>query len=202
MNREEFLDRLRRELDGLPAREVDEIIKDYKSYFAEALAAGRNIDDVVAAHGDPRQLGRELRTEMGLRRWEHRHTPANFRNVVFALSGLAAVDIFVLLPVLLILGLITVILCFVLSLLGIIGIGHLLSLTPISEDPVEGSATSLLLSGIGLLTASFGGGFLLIVALRAAMMRLARYARLHYRLLRPGKLGMGQSSMPDLDTTR
>ena len=109
MKGDQFLQDLRRELGNIPTREADEIIEDYRSYFDDAQAAGRSIDDAVAAHGDPQQLAQELRTELGLRRWEQHHTPANFRKAALAVSGLAAVDIFVLLPVLLALGLVVVI---------------------------------------------------------------------------------------------
>ena len=87
-----------------------------------------------------------------------------------------------------------------LSLLGLIGLGHLLSLTPFNDNPAEGSAISRLLSGIGLLAASFGGGFLLIFALRETMTRLTRYARLHYRLLRPGKFNAARPGVKDPDS--
>ena len=189
MSRDEFLEILRRELGDMPVRDVDEIIEDYRSYFDEAFAAGRGIEDVVAALGNPRRLAQELSTEMGLRSWEEHHTPANFWKAVLALCGLATVDIIVLLPALLVLGLITLILFFVLSLFGVIGIGTLLDLVSSSYDPAEGSATYLLLRSMGLLTACIGGGVLLVFALRGAITQLARYARLHYRLLRPGTLG-------------
>jgi len=195
MTRDQFLEALRRELGAVPTHEADEIIEDYKSYFDDALADGRSMDDAVAAHGDPRRLAQELRTELGLRRWENDRTAANFGKATLALSGLAAVDILVLLPVLLVSGLVVIVVFFVLSLLGIIGLGHLLSLLPFTDTPAEGSALSRLLSGIGLLAASFGGGFVLILALREAMRRLIRYARLHYRLLRPGKLNPAQTPL-------
>ena len=197
MNREEFLENVRRELGDMPVRDVDEIIEDYRSYFDEALAAGRAIEDVVAAHGDPRQLAQELRTEMGLRRWEEHHTPVNLWKAALALCGLAAADIMVLLPALLVLGSVTLILFFILSLFGVIGIGTLLDLVSSSYDPAEGSATYLLLRSMGLLTASIGGGVLLVFALRRAIAQLARYARLHYRLLRPGILGAAHPKRKD-----
>ncbi|WP_394689619.1 DUF1700 domain-containing protein [Hoeflea sp.] len=193
MNSDLFLQALRRELGDIPTPEADEIIEDYRSYFEDAQAAGRSIEDAVAAHGDPKRLAQELRAELGLRRWESERTPANFGKALLALGGLAALDILVLLPVLLLLGLVVVVVFFVLSLLGIIGIGHLLSLAPFSDTTVEGSAMSRLVSGTGLLAASLCGGYLLFLGLREAMTRLIRYARLHYRLLRPGTPKPAQS---------
>lgn len=197
MRREEFIEIIRHELGGMPVRDVDEIIDDYQSYFDEALAAGRAIEDVVAAHGNPQRLAKELRTEMGLRRWEEHHSPLNLWKAALALCGLAAADIMVLLPALLVLGSVALILFFVFSLFGVIGIGTLLDLASSNLDPFEGSATYLLLRSMGLLTASIAGGFLLVFAVRRAVAQLIRYARLHYRLLRPGMLGAVHPEMKD-----
>lgn len=185
MSQQEFLKKLRRELEDLPAGDVDEIIEDYRSYFDEAVAAGRPLEDVIAAHGDPRQLAKELRTELDLRRWEKHHTPANFRKAIFALGSLAVANIFILVPALLILSAVSLILFFILSLFGIIGIGTLLDLLSSSYEPSEGSAFYFIFRGVGFLAASIGGGVLLVFTLRFVVTQLARYARLHYRLLPP-----------------
>jgi uncharacterized membrane protein len=42
MTRGEFITRLRLGLSGLPAATVGEVITDYETHFAEALAAGRS----------------------------------------------------------------------------------------------------------------------------------------------------------------
>ena len=71
MNRVAFLTILNDGLAGLPAREIDDILADYMSYFDEAEASGRSEEEVAAALGDPRRLARELRAETGLRHWEN-----------------------------------------------------------------------------------------------------------------------------------
>lgn len=194
MTREQFLKELRGALAGVPAPDIEDIVADYQSYFAEALSAGRNIDEVVAAHGDPRRLARELRAELGLRQWEDRRSPGTFWNAMLALAGLAAIDLIILIPALLVLGFLVLILFFVLSLFGVIGLGTLLDLLSASQDPAEGSWTYLLFRSIGFLAASIGGAVLLIFGLRWGMARLTRYARLHYRLARPGSAGIRPAS--------
>ena len=185
MNREEFLDQLRLGLADLPTQEIDEILADYGSYFDEAHAVGRNADDVASALGDPGRLARELRAEMGLRRWERDRSPRSFFMATLALGGLATVDVFVLLPLMLVLGLIALVACFVLSLLGIIGLGHLLSLMPFGDGAHVEPALTRLFNGIGLVASSLGGALVLALSLKTAMTLLARYARLHYRLFKP-----------------
>ena len=70
MTRLEFLDTLRRRLAGLPPAEIDDLVADYATHFADGMAAGRSEADIAAALGDPMRLARELRAEAGFRRWE------------------------------------------------------------------------------------------------------------------------------------
>src|SRR6185503_1908871 len=78
MTKSEFLDTLYRRLGGLPPSEIDDVMADYAQHFADGSAAGRSEAEIAAALGDPARLARELRAEMGLRRWEEERTPANF----------------------------------------------------------------------------------------------------------------------------
>ncbi|WP_340161851.1 DUF1700 domain-containing protein [uncultured Hoeflea sp.] len=204
MNQEQFIRELRQGLAGIPAHDIDDITADYQSYFDEAESAGRSLDDVLAAHGDPRRLARELRAEMGFRQWEDRHSPGSFWNAALALGGLAAIDIVILVPGVIVLGAVILILFFVLSLFGVIGIGTLLDLISGSTDPSEGSVAYLVLRSIALLAASVGGGIVIVLGLKRGMSQLLRYGRHHYRLLRPGSLdavpATGQNAGVDKNT--
>src|SRR6185503_12773890 len=42
MTRSEFLDTLRRRLAGMPEAEIDDLIGDYATHFADGIAAGRS----------------------------------------------------------------------------------------------------------------------------------------------------------------
>src|SRR5215475_13481551 len=100
MTKAQFLDTLRRRLAGLPQAEIDELVGDYATHFAEGMAAGRSEAEIAAALGDPMRLARELRAEAGFRRWEEARTPGNFFAVLFAFLALIAVDFMFLLPLL------------------------------------------------------------------------------------------------------
>ena len=88
MTRAEFLSILHERLRGLPAPEIEELMDDYDSHFAEGLAAGRSEAEIAAALGDPARLARELRAEAGLRRWESARTPANFYAAMISFMAL------------------------------------------------------------------------------------------------------------------
>jgi uncharacterized membrane protein len=127
MNEAAFLRILRDGLAGLPAPDIDEILADYRAWFDEGLASGRSEEDIAAALGDPRRLARELRAETGLRHWENHRTLRNSATVLMALGGLAAVDILLLLPLLFAAVLTVLVLSLAIFVLGIIGVGLLLS---------------------------------------------------------------------------
>jgi uncharacterized membrane protein len=185
MNQVAFLTILQDGLAGLPAQEIEDILADYMSYFDEAHASGRSEDEVAAALGDPRRLARELRAETGLRRWENHRSLGNSAAALLALGGLAAVDILVLLPLMFAVMLTVLVVGLVIFVLGIVGIGLLLSLLKIGHFASIAAVVLRAVAGIGLVTASVGCGAMLLLALNSAVKMLGGYARLHYRLLKP-----------------
>jgi uncharacterized membrane protein len=185
MNRVTFLTILDDGLAGLPKREIDDILADYMSYFDEAEATGRSEAEVAAALGDPRRLARELRAETGLRHWENHRSLRNSAAVLLALGGLATVDILLLLPLLFAATLAMLVMGLIVVVLGIIGIGLLLSLVKLGHFASIAAMLLRAVAGIGLMSASAGIGVLLLLALNGAVKMLGTYARLHYRLLKP-----------------
>ena len=183
MNRTSFLSRLRDGLIGLPAQEIDDIVADYAAHFSDGQAAGRSEDDVAAALGDPARLVKELRAEAGLRRWQERRNPGNLAGAIFALLGLATVDLVFLLPLLFVLAVLLFVAGVVLFALMIAGIGVVISMlfnvTSIQSVLARG------LTGVGLVAGGIGGGALLLLVLDGLVRLLASYARLHYRMLNP-----------------
>src|SRR5262249_25333324 len=183
MNRTSFLARLRDGLFGLPAQEIDDIVADYASHFAEGQAAGRSEDEGAAALGNPARLAKELRAEAGLRRWEERRNPGNLAGAVIALLGLATVDLIFLLPLLFVVVLLIFIFGVVLFAVTIAGVGVVISilgnLSSIQSVLARGFA------GVGLVAGGIGGGALLLLIVDALVRLLGSYARLHYQLLNP-----------------
>ena len=185
MNRDAFLHILSDGLDGLPAHEIDDILADYVAYFDEAHASGRSEEEVAAALGDPGRLARELRAESGLRRWENHRSLGNSATVLLAIGGLAAVDILFLLPLLFGVMLAMFVMGLVIFVLGIVGIGLLLSLLKIGHFTSVAAFVLRAAAGVGLIAGSLGCVALLAFALNGAVKMLGNYARLHYRLLKP-----------------
>ena len=188
MTRLEFLETLRRRLAGLPEEEIDELVADYATHFADGMAAGRSEAEIAEALGDPMRLARELRAEAGFRRWETERTPASFFAVLFGFVALVAVDFVFLLPLLGGLVLFTLIAAIVLLALCVAGIVLLAKL--FSWDGLF-AVHSLVrkLSGLGLLGVGIGGGALLLMMIDYVVRLLGKFARLHYELLNRADAG-------------
>lgn len=181
MNRAHFMAQLRDGLSGLHPTDIDEIVADYESHFADGAADGRTEPEVAAALGDPSRLARELRAEIGFKRWESNRNPGNMMGVVLALAGLATIDLLFLLPILSFLF--VVLLGWAAACLGFVigGSFLLLNLLPIWPH-VVGNDLMQALIGAGLISGAIGGGALLILVSDGLMRLLIRYGRLHFRL--------------------
>ena len=179
MNRAHFMAQLRDGLAGLHHTDINDIVADYESHFADGAADGRSQEEVAAALGDPVRLARELRAEIGFRRWEENRSAGNFLGVVLALLGLATIDFIILLPFL----------CFLAALffglavacLGMV-VGGAFLLFNLLWGGVMGNTGMQLLVGLGLISGAIGGGALLLLLMDIIAKLLIRYARLHFRL--------------------
>lgn len=182
MSRQAFLNRLREGLRDMPAGAADDIIADYEAHFAEGEAAGRTEAEVAAALGDPGRLARELKAEAGLKQWEAQRNPSAAANAVFAVLGLGAIDVLILLPILLsIAGTL-----FAFAIVGVVlfGIGGFL----FAVGPFIGTGSEIgaaMLAGLGVMAGGTSLGALTALATIGFVNALVWYGRLHMRLLKP-----------------
>lgn len=182
MTRTEFISRLRQGLRGLPEQTQTEIIADYETHFADGAAAGRNEADIAAALGDPDRLARELKAEAGLKRWEETRKPEAAAAAVFAVLGLGAIDLLILLPILVAVG--SVLCVFALVLIVCFVIGAVIFVAgPFAHG--GGAPIAALLAGLGLMSGSVSGVAVLTMVSIGLVNLLVWYGRLHYQLLKP-----------------
>jgi uncharacterized membrane protein len=182
MTRQAFMARLREGLAGLPAQTVADIVADYETHFNDGVAAGRSEEDVAAALGDPGRLARELRAEIGLKAWEENRNPSGAAAAVFAVLGLGAIDILILLPILMGVGgamfgiAVAVIAVFLAG-------GVVFAAGPFTG--IGGGPAVAILGGIGLMSGAAAVGAVLTIVTIGLVNALVWYGRLHYRLLKP-----------------
>ncbi len=182
MTRAEFISRLKRGLAGLPATTIADAVADYDAHFDDAVAAGRTEAETAAALGDPERLARELRAEAGLKRWEETKNPSAAAGAVFAVLGLGAIDILILLPILM--GVIGALFGFFMAGIGVfIAGGFVFSAGPFFNPP--GGPAVAILGGIGLMAAATALTAVTGLVTVGLVNVLVWYGRLHYRLLKP-----------------
>jgi uncharacterized membrane protein len=182
MTRQAFIARLRDGLRGLPPQAVADIVADYETHFADGEAAGRTEEEVAAALGDPGRLARELRAEIGLKRWEEERSPSGAAAAIFSVLGLGALDLFILLPVLMTIGGVL----FALSMAAIGGLfagGAVFAAGPFTDFP--GGPAAAILGGLGVMSGATALGAVVILVTVGIVNALVWYGRLHYRLLKP-----------------
>jgi uncharacterized membrane protein len=182
MTRQAFMARLREGLRGLPPQAVADVVADYEAHFTDGVAAGRSEEEVATALGNPDRLAREIRAESTMTRWRDERSPSSAASAVFAVLGLGAIDILVLLPILMgiagaIFGLfIAAVVCFFAGAFVFAG-------GPFMDPP--GGPVAAVLLGIGIMAGSACGAAILTIVSIGLMNALVWYGRLHYRLLKP-----------------
>jgi uncharacterized membrane protein len=182
MTRQAFLARLREGLRGLPAQTMADVISDYEAHFADGAAEGRSEEEVAAALGNPDRLAREVRAESSLNRWRDERSPSSAASAVFAVLGLGALDILILLPILI--GVASTIFAFfVATVVGFFAGALALAAGPFTDPP--GGPGAAVLVGIGIMAGCTSVAALLTIISIGLMNALVWYGRLHYRLLKP-----------------
>ena len=182
MTRADFLARLKRGLVGLPTSTATDIVNDYEAHFDDGKAAGRSEAEVADALGNPDRLGRELKAEAGVQRWTQEQTPSAAAGAVFAVLGLGAIDIIILLPILM--GVIGTLFGFFVAVIALfVSVGAVMVAGPFAGFPGGGLAAFFV--GLGFMAAAVTIGALLAIATILLVNALIWFARLHYRLLKP-----------------
>ncbi|WP_293904970.1 DUF1700 domain-containing protein [Phenylobacterium sp.] len=182
MTRQAFMARLRAGLRGLPPQSVADVVADYEAHFTDGIAAGRSEEEVAAALGSPDRLAREIRAESTMTRWRDERSPSSAASAVFAVLGLGALDIMILLPILIavastIFGLVVAVIIAFFAGAFVFAAGPFI-------DPPGGPVTALL-AGLGIMAGSASGAAVLTMISIGLMNALVWYGRLHYRLLKP-----------------
>ncbi len=189
MTRDAFLNTLRRGLAGLPEEEIKDILADYSAHFAESARRGRSEAEVVAALGDPARTARELRADIEVRRLETEWSLSNLFAAVLALTGLALVDLLLLLPLMILAILLSFAIAAGLLAIGAGGVKIIVTTLFFSSGDAMAALLARLCVGAGLVSGSLGGGAALLLGLGSCIRMLGRYARLHFRLIQPDRHG-------------
>ena len=178
--RTEFLAALRASLRGAPTGTIDELLADYSAHFDEGAAANRSEADIAAALGDPHALADELRMELRIEKFEAAPSPRSAAQVFAGVIALGVIN--------------TVLLCVAAPLLALAGLAWSLAILAFAGTGVwflfagsslglPGGAGTTVLCGLGLIAAAVSLTALLLLAAKALVSGIGRYARLRFRFL-------------------
>nr|WP_314628557.1 DUF1700 domain-containing protein [uncultured Janthinobacterium sp.] len=98
MNKQDYLDALRRALAGLPPDLVAKTLDYYEQTFIEGAAAGRSEQEIAGDLGDPKKIALTLRTSTQRQAFEQKKTPVNLLRLLVSLVGLAIFNLFMVVP--------------------------------------------------------------------------------------------------------
>ncbi len=98
MNKQDFLDALRRALAGLPPDLAAKTLDYYEQTFIEGAAAGRSEREIADDLGDPKKIALTLRSSTHRQAFEQRKTPVNLLRLLVSLVGLAIFNLFMVVP--------------------------------------------------------------------------------------------------------
>jgi uncharacterized membrane protein len=98
MNKQDYLDVLRRALEGLPPDLVAKTLDYYEQTFNEGAAAGRSEHEIADDLGDPKKIALTLRSSTHRQAFEQKKTPVNLLRLLVSLVGLAIFNLFMVVP--------------------------------------------------------------------------------------------------------
>jgi len=186
VTKQEFLDRLRQGLRGIPRTAGEEIMADMEGHFADGKADGRTEAEIAAALGDPVRLARELRADAGIKQWEEKRSPSNAATAVFAILGLGAIDFLILLPILF--GLTIAAFVIFVAIIAVFLAGFAVLMVSFVHSSSLGSAPHGLegaLTGLGLIAGAVSWGALHTLICIGIVNALVWYGRLHLKVINP-----------------
>ena len=88
MNRQEFINTLKPQLNQLAAADRDEIIYDYEEHFRIGLEEGKSEEEISTSLGDPRSLAKHFNVDYLVKRAEEDTSVSNTLKAVLATLGL------------------------------------------------------------------------------------------------------------------
>jgi uncharacterized membrane protein len=97
MNKQQFLETLRKQLKGLPEADLNEIIYDYEEHFRNGIEDGKSEEEIITHLGDIRQIANQYRMSSAIRTAEEKTTPVNVGRAVIMTVTLGFFNIIIIL---------------------------------------------------------------------------------------------------------
>lgn len=101
MNKTEYMNTLRQELEGLPAEIVEDTMWAYEGRFVDGMVAGRDELDIAAGLPAPHIVAAQKRASLRYQELKKNATPTNLASLFVALIGVLVFNFFMIIPAIL-----------------------------------------------------------------------------------------------------
>lgn len=97
MNKEKFLEELKKSLNRLPTKEIAEIVQDFEEHFRFAKEEGKSEEEVAELLGSPQQIAKELTATYHIENAGNTASTTNLLRAVWAVIGLGFFNLIIVL---------------------------------------------------------------------------------------------------------
>jgi uncharacterized membrane protein len=98
VNKEKFLEQLKKELRGLEISEKEDILNDYREHFSEAVKKGTSETEVIEKLGSPKRIAKELKAYNVVKEAENNISINNIFRLIITFFSLSIFNIILAFP--------------------------------------------------------------------------------------------------------
>lgn len=172
MNKEEYIQKLSKLVKNLPKEDKEDILSDYEEHFIIGMDNGRSEEEISRALGDPKNVAKQIKADYMVKKAEDKPSPSSIIEAVLAVAGLGLLNIFVIVPSLM-LG--VIILSLLLAGSAVIVMGIFIMLSPLLHVffpkfmylPGTGGLGTLIMIVGGICITGMGTIFVIVMAYAA-----------------------------------
>ncbi len=103
MNKEGFLESLKRNLKNIPEEDLLEILRDYAEHISIGLNKGREESELMKSLGDPADIARQINADYHIKKAETKTSTANIFRAIYASAGMGILNLLFILPLFIVL---------------------------------------------------------------------------------------------------
>ena len=98
MNKKNFLEKLEKNLKGLPKEEIKDVLFDFEEHFTIGMQENRTEEELSSSLGDPKVLAKQLKAASYIKIAEESASAGNIVRAVFTSIGLSFFNLIFILP--------------------------------------------------------------------------------------------------------
>ena len=98
MNKKTFLEKLEKNLKGLPKEEIKDVLFDFEEHFSIGIQKNRTEEELSSTLGDPKLLAKQLKAASFIKKAEENTSAGNIVRAVFTSIGLSFFNLVFILP--------------------------------------------------------------------------------------------------------